>query len=279
MKDLLKKVSSKFFTHNTFRMASSLAFYTSIALAPLLILFVSFSSALPFDLKKGFIEEISHLVGPQGADIVRIILANAEERQDLSAFASLMSTGIMLIASSFVFGELRSSLNEIFHANNQPIAPSRTILQEIGCYLRDNTLHVGIVLSFFVVLMTSLVVSSMISSALLFPVGAFTFVFNLGVSLVSYAAIFTLLFHYLPAKKVSWSLALRGGSITAFLFLIGKELIGIYLGNSTLSSVYGAAGSLVVFSSWIYYSSMIIFFGAELIAVLRQRQIIEKAHA
>jgi membrane protein len=138
--------------------------------------------------------------------------------------------------------------------------------------LRDNILHVGLVLSFLLILMVSLLVSSFISSTVYMEEKNLAFLFNAGISLITYTIVFSLLFHYLPHRKVPTSLSIKGALGTAVLFLVGKELIGLYLGHSGLSSAYGAAGSLVVFSLWIYYSSMIIFLGAEIIAMKFKRR-------
>jgi len=250
-------------------MASSLAFYTSISLAPLLILFVSFSSRMNLDFRESFLAQIEELIGPQGAQIFAIILRNAGERADLSALAGLLSTAIMLVTSSLVFGELRSSLNEIFEtrASDTHCASPTTVGGQILCFLRDNLLHVGIVLSFLAIVIASLIVSSFLSSEFYIEEKRLAYWFNIVASLIGYTGLFTLLFHYLPQRRVSWRLSFRGALGTAFWFLVGKELIGFYLGHSGFSSAYGAAGSLIVFSSWIYYSSMIILIGAEMISL------------
>lgn len=262
----LNRLYDKFYQHKTLRMASSLAFYTSISLAPLLILFVSWSSRLDLDVQQNLLTEIRKLIGSQGAEIFAIIMTSAHTRADLSNFASLASTAIMLITSSFVFGELRSSLNEIFETRDAN-PPFRGFINEVVFFFRDHALHVGLVIGFFGVLLVSLLASSFFSSAFYLDEKNLAYLFNLIFSMFAYAGTFGLMYRYLPTHRISWKNAFSGALGTSFFFLIGKELIALYLGRSGLSSAYGAAGSLVVFSTWIYYSAAIILIGAEVIAL------------
>lgn len=263
----------RFQRDHTTTLAASLAFYTAFSLAPLLILFVTLSAHLPMDVQQSFLKETKELVGADAAKAVSLIIDNAKERPDLSKISGLFGALTLLLSASIIFGQMRESLNLIFEAT--PETPKdESILLKVWHFLEDRLLSVGLALGFIFMMIVSLIASSLLTAT--FDSGASIWRnINILISFVFYIWVFTMVFRYLPAKRVQWKPAAKGGFITAFLFVIGKEAIGIYLGNSALGSAYGAAGSVIVLFVWVYYSALITFVGAHISSLL----LLEEAHA
>jgi membrane protein len=207
-------------------------------------------------------------MGSEAASTIVLILQNAKSRPDLMSFSGLISIATLLLSASLIFGELRAALNTIFEKE----APSEDLSfkQATWCFLRARFLQMGLVLGFLFIVIVSLVASTVISTTIKYAPNSFGVVVNILTSAGIYIFLFSILFHFLPEKRLPWKRSVQGGILTSFLFIIGKELIGLYLGHSALSSSYGAAGSLVVLLAWVYYSALIIFVGAHLSYVLHQ---------
>ncbi len=254
---------AKFSKDDTTTLAASLAFYTALSLAPLLILFVTISSQLNDHLQNNFVTEAQGLVGPDAAKTIEMIVDNAKNRPDLTSFANIMGILTLLISASLIFGQLRMTLNRIFDA--EPKSPKdESFLQMCWRYVHERFFHVGLALSFIFILIVSLLVSSMVSMMVHQSHQAFLIVAaNILLNIFLYILLFTLLFRYMPDQHLPWKRAVQGGTLTSILFVVGKELIGLYLGNSALGSSYGAAGSVIVLLVWVYYSALITFVGAQ----------------
>jgi membrane protein len=168
---------------------------------------------------------------------------------------------VLFFSASGVFVELRSSLNRIWDVD-----PDAHGVKGI---VRERILTFGMVLAVGFLLIASLILSAILAAAATFlgdvmsmPVLVATAV-DLVISLTGVAAVFALMFKYVPAVSVSWRQAWVGGAVTALLFTIGKYLIAVYLTKAAPGSAYGAAGSVVVVLVWVYYTAQIVFFGAE----------------
>lgn len=267
VKQFLTSLSDRFTVAQTTTLAASLSFYTALSLAPLLILFISISSRLDSHLQQTFISQMRSLVGPDAAETFDLVIKNAKERPDLASASGIAGLLTLLFSASLIFGELRVALNQIFNH----MAPATDIVlttwQSILKFLKQRIFHIGLVLSFLFIMIVSLMLSSMITASFSSEKAVWGIV-NVIVSLIFYVTSFSLLFRYLPDSRIKWAQALRGGSITALLFVIGKELIGLYLGNSAIGSAYGAAGSIIVLLVWVYYSALITFVGAHVSSLL-----------
>lgn len=243
--------------------AASLSFYTSLSLAPLLMLFVTVSAQLGTDLTEGFLNQVQGLVGPDAARGIAIVIENAKARPDLASISGIVGTVTLLLSASLVFGELRAALNAIFKPQAQADAEMGFVRTTL-VFLKERVLQMGLVFGFIFTMLVSLGVSTAISAMIGSSEATALSVVNIAVSMALYIAIFTLLFRFLPKGRLPWKQAVRGGGLTALLFVTGKELIGLYLGNSAISSAYGAAGSIIVLLAWVYYSALITFVGAHL---------------
>ncbi len=248
-------------------MGAALAYYTVFALAPLLIIVIAVAG-LVFgrEAAQGHIlGQVSGLIGEEGARAVQAMLESASQPGP-GIVAGVIGLILLVIASTGVFVQLQESLDTIWR-----VVPKSG--RGIWGILRDR------LLSFFMVIVAGfLLLVSLVLSAALAALGKF-FSYLLPVPetvlhglnfLVSFAVItllFAMIFKILPDAKISWSDVWIGAAVTSLLFSLGKFMIGLYLGKSSVGSAYGAAGSLVIILVWVYYSAQILLYGAEFTAV------------
>jgi len=249
--------------HNATRLGAALAFYTILSISPLVILTLAIVSLIynQTAAKTHLLDEVQALVGWQGRVSVQTILNSGHGLKN-GIFSTVVGVVVLLVGASSVFQELRADLNAIW--NVDPKASSG-----IRGMLRERVFSFGLVLAVGFVLMVSLVISAALTAIAKFFYGLLPVppllldFFNNLVSLVGIAVLFAAILKYVPACPVAWRDVRVGAMVTAVLFVIGKALLGIYLGMSTTASSYGAAGSLVVLVIWVYYSAQIFYFGAE----------------
>lgn len=261
---LLTLSFEKFVEEDTMKMAAALAYYTIFSLPPILIITINIAGVFleerSFQLQLQ--NEISALVGTTGAEQLMKTISNIGVFQK-DWWATGISIVALVFASTTVFITIQRSLNEIFRVKAKP----RNSWLKVAV---DRLLSFAMVLSLTFVLLVSLILNA-ISSFLgdwlvtLLPglemwyVNITSFLLPLFVTVVLFAMVFRLL----PDAKMRWKDAFAGATITAILFNLGKYLIGYYVGNSNVASLYDAAGSVLVIMVWIFYSSAIFFFGAQ----------------
>jgi membrane protein len=252
----------KFSQDETTTLAASLAFYMALSLAPLAILFVAISSRFSAELQGDFIDRVRGLMGSEAAQAIEIVITGAKSRTDLTSVAGLFGVATILVSASLIFGQLRGALNRIF-----AVKPNGSDLSGVLTYLwavvQERLAHIGMALIFILTLIGSLLLSSFISASLAGEQRYVVLALSVVISFFFYAFMFTFVFRYLPDRHQPWRSAFRGGLLTAILFEVGKELLGVYLGRSAIGSAYGAAGSLIVLLVWVYYSTLITFVGAQ----------------
>lgn len=262
--NLLKSIGKEFGEDKVPRLAAALAYYTVFSLAPLLLLLLAITGLILHnneDVRKQLVTTIGGLVGPKGAPVIDAILENAN-KPGTSLIASIIGGITLLLGASGVFGQLKDALNTIWE-----VKPKEGL--GIMGLLRERFLSFGMVLGTGFLLLVSLVVSAALSAVGKFlgdnlPGGAFLWnIINYVVTLLFIAAMFMLMFKFLPDAKIGWKDVWIGGLITATLFIVGQIGLGIYLGSGSVGSAYGGAGSLVILLVWIYYSGLIFFVGAE----------------
>ncbi len=249
--------------HNAPRMGAALAFYTVASISPLVILVLGIAS-LVFNKNAAeahLLDEVQSLVGPQARESIRTILIHSH-RTSSGVLSTIVGVIVLFLGASGVFQELRQGLNNIWESEAK-------LVSGIWGMLRERVLSFGMVLSLGFVLIVSLVVSAALAAvgtyfSGLLPVPPFVLeIINFVVSFVGIAFLFACILKYVPAAPVAWRDVRVGAIVTAFLFVLGKWALGIYLGKSSPGSTFGAAGSLVVLVSWVYYSAQIFYFGAE----------------
>jgi membrane protein len=257
----------KFTKDDTNTLAASLAFYTALSLAPLLILFVAVTAHLSDQLQAQLLDHASGIVGAEAAQAIQIVIEGAKSRADLTGVAGLLGALTLLVSASLIFGQLRNALNRIFEVPQSGSAQD-SMVHIVMLYLRERLAYVVFALIGIASVIISLAASSVISASIHSDQKPIAVLINVAASMAFYSLVFTMVFRYLPDKRQAWLCAFKGGVITATLFVAGKELIGMYLGRSAIGSAYGAAGSLIVLLVWVYYSSLITFVGAQVSSIL-----------
>lgn len=264
----IEKVFDQWIEDKCPKLGAALSFYTIFSLSPLLVIVVSIAGFIfGEEAARGeIVYQIQDLVGEEGAIIVQSALKNTQYSVD-GLIAIVISTVTLLIGSTVVFIEFQDSMNLIWKVKPKP---GRSIFKVIKGFFIDRFQSFAMVVTTGFLLLVSLLVSALIAALNRFLTDTFLslplFFFDIADILVSLLVIlflFMMIFKVLPDVNIKWKDVWLGALVTAALFVLGKFLIGLYLGQSTLSSTYGAAGSLVIFLLWIYYSAQILFLGAE----------------
>ena len=262
---LVRETVTEWWADDALRLGAALAYYTVFSLAPVLVIVIGVSGLVFGEdaARTGLLDQLRGLMGPEGAAAVETVIEGAARHESTSRQAAILAVVLTVLGASGAFGQLQRALNEIWE-----VADSRNE-GGIGRLLRSRLLSFGMVLLIGFLLLVSLVMAALVASldellvqrvAALQPLLALVqFALSLGVATLLFAAIFKVL----PDTDVRWSDVWLGAFVTALLFEVGKTLIGLYIGNAGVGSVYGAAGSLVTLLLWVYYSSQILFLGAE----------------
>jgi membrane protein len=254
-------------------MGAALAYYTIFAVAPLLIVAITVSGLLigQSQARSELFNQINQLVGKEGGQAIQSLVIAAANRKIVGIWSTIGALGTLAAGAMGFFVELQDSLNTIWGVE-----------RKTGCtlkyFIKDRRLSFGMVLGIGFLLLASLVLNTAISAVGKFATGPWlehSWIWS-GVNFVVSLGVITLLFamilKVLPDARIAWSDVWFGAFVTAFLFNLGKHVIGTYLGRSSMVSVYGAAGSFIVLLIWVYYSSQLLFFGAELTRVYARRR-------
>jgi membrane protein len=248
---------------NAFVHAGSLAFYTLFSLAPIMIIAVAVASTL-FGEEAARGEISAQLAGTIGAEAAEAV-EDAVSRSRLEASGlvpMLMGIGALVIGATTVFAQMQMSLNSIWGVTAKPSRSGILVL------LKVRVLSLAIVLTIGFVLLVSLLLSVALKAVIRYadywvPLpGAVLTVAELALSMAVFTLLFGVIFKVLPDVEVEWEDVWSGAAITAAMFITGRHLIALYLAYTAPASTYGAAGSLVLVLLWVYYSSLILFFGA-----------------
>lgn len=261
---LFKTASLAWADDNASSMGAALAFYAVFSLAPVLIIAI-FVVGMAFGQKVAegeFFSQLQGLVGNSGARAIQAIVQSAN-RPALGMVASVIGLGTLLAGASGAFVELQDALNKIWKV---PRKSKRVWLSII----RERFLSFGLVLGLGFLLLVSLVVSAALAAVSNFiaPMIPWPVIFwqavNYLLSLVVIALLLGMIYKFLPDAPVAWRDVWLGAVVASLLLTTGKALIGAYLSQSTVTSAYGAAASLIIILTWVYYSAQIVLFGAEL---------------
>lgn len=257
------------------RLAAALAYYATFSLAPLLVLVLAIAGLVGGrDVAQGLVmSQIQDLAGIEGRDFVQSMIENAADTAT-GITASVIGSVTLLLGALGAFNELQNALDRIWDVEPKPITRWNLRVQR---FVLKRLLSFSMVLAVGFLLLVSLVISAGLA-ALNEYMGKIPLfselvlqVFHLLLSLALITFLFALIFKFVPDVEIRWKNVWLGAALTAILFTIGKTLIGIYLGQTEVGSAYGAAGSLVVLMIWVYYSSQILFLGAEFTQVFSKR--------
>jgi membrane protein len=254
------------------RLGASLAFYTLFALAPILLVAIAVAGIVfgAEAVRGEIVGQLDHLIGPEGARAVQSLLEGASHRR-AGVLATALGSITFMVAATGAFLDLQAALNKIWRVAPNPRANVRG-------FVMDRLRSFSLVVAIGFLLMVSLAVTAALAalhawlarrspSILLAWSGL-----NILGSVVVATALFALLYRFLPDVRLRWRDVTTGAFVTAILFTIGQQLIGLYLGQSGVASSYGAAGSVMILLLWVYYSCQILLLGAEFTRVYAQRQ-------
>jgi membrane protein len=265
--DIFKRTYQDWKEDRASRLAASLAYYTIFSLAPLLVIVIAIAGFIwrHEDVEAQIMAQSQSLVGVEGATFIADMIRSASNPTE-GILATIIGIVTLLFGALGVFNELHNALNVIWEVKEEK---AESFLQAVKKALIDRFLSFTMVLVIGFLLLVSLVVSAGLSAAQelagnTFPIPEFLLqLINLIISIGVITLLFALIYKYLPDTEIPWRYVWLGAFVTAILFSLGKLAIGLYLGNSAIASSFGAAGSLVLLLVWIYYSSQILFFGAE----------------
>jgi len=243
---------------------AALALYMVFSLAPMLILVIAVAGAFFGEdaVQAELVGQLRDLTGERGAEVIQIVLASAHESGS-GLLAAAISLGVLVFSATTAFNELKQSLDDLWEV---PPGDDTALGQLVRARLRA----FGLVLVLALFLLFSLSVNAALGALRsyygeLWSASAFASVADFLSNVFSFlvvAALFAVVFKLLPRARIPWRHVVPGALITAALFLVGKWGIGWYLGRGGVASAYGAAGSVIALLLWIYYSSLIFFFGA-----------------
>jgi len=245
-------------------MGAALAYYTLFSIAPLLIIAIAVAGLVfgPEAARGEIVAQIQGLIGRDGAIAIQGLLKSANEPAQ-SIFATVVSIITLAVGATTVFGELQSDLDRIWRV------PAPVQVSGIWSLLRSRLLSFGLVLGLGFLLLVSLVVSAAIAAFGKWSYGffegreAYLHALNFGVSFAITTLLFAMIYKFMPRASIAWRDVWVGAAVTSLLFEIGKFLIGLYLGRTSVASSFGAAGSLVVLLVWVYFSAQVFLLGAE----------------
>jgi membrane protein len=272
---MLKELAREYWANRPMELSAALSYYTLLSLAPLVLMAVAVAG-LVFEratVESRIVTEMRLLIGSEGSQVVQTVLRNAGDPAK-GTLSVVIGGAVLLLGATTVFVQLQNSLNRIWKVEEG----SRASAGLLWIFVKERLLSLAMVLAVGFLLLVSLVISAAIAAfgettlGGLSKPGAVLEGLNLLVSLVVVTLLFATIFKVLPDAPVAWRDVWVGAITTSVLFTVGKSLIGLYLGRTSIGSPYGAAGSLVVMTVWVYYAAMIVFLGAEVTYVRSKRR-------
>jgi membrane protein len=261
---IVRQAFTEFIADHGLKFSASLSYYTVFSLGPVLLIIISLAGIFfGKDAVEGKIyAQINGLVGSAAALQIQDIIGNIEESQ-FTHRGAIIGVVVLLVGATGVFTEMQDSINYIWSIKTKP---KKSLLK----FVFDRIISFSLIVSFGFVLMVSLGVHALVDllhdRLEMFFDTATVIVFqglNYAILFAVITTLFAIIFKILPDAKVRWKDAYVGAMFTAVLFVGGKFLIGLYLGSSNIGVTYGTAASLVIILLWVYYTSIILYFGAE----------------
>ncbi|MGB7340462.1 MAG: YihY/virulence factor BrkB family protein [Phototrophicaceae bacterium] len=264
---LIRKTFQQWQKDNVSLIAAALSYYTVFALAPLLVIVIVVAGTFlgQSSVETQIINEFGDLLGAETADLITTMIQSLQNSGN-GVIPTLISISLLLFGATNLFFQLETALNRIWHIEPKTSDGS---LQEVLKFVQKRVLSFGFVLGLGILLIISLVMNSFLSafvrliSAEIAWIGLPLQLVNILVSMTVLTLIFAMIYKYLPDTKINWQDVWVGAIVTSLLFIMGQLAIGAYLGRSTITSTYGAAGSLAALLVWVYYSMQILLIGAE----------------
>lgn len=264
---ILKQSVKDFLDDDCPAMAAALSYYTVFSLPPLLVLLFLLLGAVldPQDIQGTLESQIREVIGPEGGRQIRTILTHAERPGAGGLVATVIGVVALLLGATGVFGQLQAALNKAWAVAPDPEQGG------LKRFLLKRVFSLGMVLTLAFVFLVSLMLDALLSAfggtvAGYLPAGIsapLLQLLNVGLSFGVVTVLFAAIFKILPDAAIAWRDVWVGATVTALLFVLGRFLLGLYLGRSDPGEAFGAAGALALVLVWVYYSSMIVLLGAE----------------
>jgi membrane protein len=261
---VLKKSAHEFNDDEGFKLSASLSYYTIFSVAPFLLIVISIASFL---FRRESVEnrvygQVRQMVGSDAASQIQDIITNVQIK-DHGVWGIIIGAAVLIIGATSVFTEIQGSINYMWSIKTKP---KKSILKLV----LDRLLSFSLIIGIGFILLVSLVINSLMDAVYgrleaMFPDSSVHLLYsvNLVAIFIVISLLFTVMYKVLPDAKISWKDSMVGAAFTAVLFILGKFLIGLYIGNSSLGATYGTVASVFVILVWIYYTSIILYFGAE----------------
>ena len=259
---LFKKTFSEFGDDNVMSWAAALAYYSVLSLAPLLLILLTVAGFFSDATRQSVVQRIERQAGPQAGQAIGAIVENLQQAPTARTISGIFGIAVLLFAATGVFSQMQHTLNYIWKVRSK---------SSVKGFFKKRLLCLLAILGMGVLLLASIVLSAVLNYFLA-GAGYVWQAVDLAVNLGIFVVIFAFVFKYFPDANIAWRDVWFGAGVTAVLFVAGKWLISLYLGHSSVSSGYGAAGSLIILLIWIYYSAIILFLGAEVTQVWARRK-------
>lgn len=262
--EVLKKSFSGFASDKVTKLSASLSYYTVFSLGPMLIVILYVCGIfLGREAIEGTVfQQLRGFIGPDAAMQIQDIIKNAS-LSGKSTIAAVIGIATLLFAATTVFAEIQDSINSIWNLKPKP----KTGWVKL---VKDRLLSFGLIASLGFLLLVSLGVTAIVEGLMNKLIARFPditvtliYILNLIITFAVVTSLFAVVFKVLPDAIIKWKDVIAGAVTTAVLFMLGKFAISFYIGKTNVASTYGAAGSLVILLVWVYYSAMILYFGAE----------------
>jgi len=263
---------------NVPRLGASLAYYSLFSIAPMLVIVIAIAGYFfgAEAVRGEIVRQVDDLIGVDGGKALQALLEGASSEKG-GILATIIGGVTFLFGATGAFLELQHALNTVFQVKQDP---PQSRLKD---FIFDRLRSFGLVLSLGFLLLVSLVLSAAMAGASAYfgkrggeGVSLVWQLLDIVIPLGVVTVLFALIYKYLPDAKLKWKDVWFGAAITSALFVLGKELIGLYLGRSSVASSYGAVGSVMIMLLWVYYTAQIVLLGAEITRVRLKKEGIER---
>jgi membrane protein len=259
---ILKEALFRWWEDNAIKLAAAIAFYTVFSLAPLVIIVIAIAGSVfgTAAVQGDVVASIEDFVGREGAGVIQSIIVNARMSHS-SSLAAALSILLLLVAATAVFAEIQQDLNSVWDVRSRRGIRGLAVRRLLSFLM---VLGIGLLLLAMVLATTVLSLVGSYFGHIVPGLSRLLFFINFLLPFVALTVLFAMFYKVLPDVKISWLDVWAGATVTSLLFILGRYLLGFYFSSrTTFGSAYGAAGSLVVFLLWVYYSAQIFLFGAE----------------
>ncbi len=256
-KEHFSKFTDDIDKHEIFTLSGSIAYTTALALAPFVLILLTLASLLGPELQEKLWLQLAANVGEKAGDTVLQIVQNTKQNSTISGISGMIGFIILVVSASAIFAQLRVALDKI---NEHKVEKN---ISGFKLFIKDRFLSMGLVFGFAFLSIVSLMVSTTIAVIFEGGEGVFWEAISLVINLLLFSVLFMAIYRFIPSDKLEWRKCRVAGFVSAIFYLIGKTLISLYLANAGLESAYGAAGSLVAFLAWVFYTALTLLVSYE----------------